>query len=183
MAGSVLLDDFQQQHLVIGDREFGQCEYRPLPLVPPHDGRIIADAQDFEHRLLLRRALGEFAICYDEPPRIHLEGDIRIVIHTSMYVNDIVGNINSQHLDPDAVLFRANALHIRTVLPVYVAQHAFYGRGFLTADLAQQHPPLVVLREMLTPQVVGVGEGQPRQTAEDEDVADAGQPVVKRLAA
>ena len=43
-------------------------------------------------------------------------------------------------------------------------------------------PPLVVLREVLAPQVVGVGEGQPRQAAEDEDVADAGQPVVELLA-
>lgn len=50
------------------------------------------------------------------------------------------------------------------------------------ARLVDPPPPLVVLREVLAPQVVGVGEGQPRQAAEDEDVADAGQPVVELLA-
>lgn len=35
---------------------------------------------------------------------------------------------------------------------------------------------------MLAPQVVGVGECQPRQAAEDENVADAGQPAVELLA-
>lgn len=54
--------------------------------------------------------------------------------------------------------------------------------GFL-AGFVNPPAPLVVLREVLAPQVVGIGEGQPRQTAEDEDVADAGQPVVERLAA
>ena len=73
MPGSVFLDDFQQKHLVIGDRQFRQREYRPLPLVPPYDGRIVAYAQDFERRLLLCRTLGEFAIRYDESPRIYLE--------------------------------------------------------------------------------------------------------------
>ena len=34
MAGSVFLDDFQQKHLVVGDRKLGQREYRPLALVP-----------------------------------------------------------------------------------------------------------------------------------------------------
>ena len=79
MPGSVLLDDFQQKHLVIGDRQFGQREYRPLTLVPPYNCRIVAYAQDFERCLLLCRTLGEFAIRYDEPPRIHLEGDVRVV--------------------------------------------------------------------------------------------------------
>ena len=59
-----------------------------------------------------------------------------------MYVNDIVGNVNSQHLDPDAVLLCANALYVRTVLSVYVAQHALHGRRLLAPDLAQQHPTL-----------------------------------------
>ena len=68
MAGSVFLDDFQQKHFVVGDCELGQREYRPLPLVSPHDCRIVAYAQDFERRLLLRRALRKFAIRYDEPP-------------------------------------------------------------------------------------------------------------------
>ena len=54
--------------------------------------------------------------------------------------------------------------------------------GGLFARLVDPPPPLVVLREVLAPQVVGVGEGQPRQAAEDEDVADAGQPVVELLA-
>ena len=54
--------------------------------------------------------------------------------------------------------------------------------GGLLAGLVNPPAPLVVLREMLAPQVVGVGECQPRQAAEDEDVANAGQPVVERLA-
>ncbi len=57
-----------------------------------------------------------------------------------MYVNDVVGNINSQHLDLDSVLLRTNAFYIRAVLPVYVAQHTLYGRRLLAAYLAQQHP-------------------------------------------
>ena len=57
-----------------------------------------------------------------------------------MHVYHVIEHVNSQHFDFDAVLFRANAFHIRTVLPVYVAQHALYGRGLLTAYLAQQHP-------------------------------------------
>ena len=73
MPGSVLLDDFQQKHLVVGDRQFGQREYRPLTLVSPHDCRIVAYTQDFERRLLLCRALGEFAIRYNEMSCIYLE--------------------------------------------------------------------------------------------------------------
>ena len=106
----------------------------------PYNGRIVAYAQDFERCLLLCRTLCELLVGYDKLSCIHFERDIRVVIHTSMYVNDIVGDVNSQHLDPDAVLLRANALYVRTVLPVYVAQHAFYGRGLLSAYLAQQHP-------------------------------------------
>ena len=68
MPGPVFLDDFQQKHLVVGDRELGQREYRPLPLASPHDGRIVAYAQDLERCLLLCRTLGEFAIRYDKPP-------------------------------------------------------------------------------------------------------------------
>ena len=36
MAGSVFLDDFQQKHLVVGDRKLGQREYRPLTLMSPN---------------------------------------------------------------------------------------------------------------------------------------------------
>ena len=79
MAGSVLLDDFQQKHLVVGDRKLGQRKYRPLTLMSPHDCRIVAYAQDFERRLLLCRALRELSVRYDEPPCIHLEGNIRVV--------------------------------------------------------------------------------------------------------
>ena len=53
MAGSVFLDDFQQKHLVVGDCELGQREYRPLTLMSPYNGRIVAYAQDFERCLLL----------------------------------------------------------------------------------------------------------------------------------
>ena len=106
----------------------------------PHDCRIVAYAQDFERRLLLCRALGEFAIRYDESPRIHLERDIRVVRDTGVNVYHVIEHVNPQHFDPDAVLFRANAFHIRAVLPVYVVQHALYGRGFLAPYLAQQHP-------------------------------------------
>ena len=77
------------------------------------------------------------------------------------------------------------------LVPLVAAQDFERGRkqrdaahdGGLFARLVDPPPPLVVLREVLAPQVVGVGEGQPRQAAEDEDVADAGQPVVERLAA
>ena len=138
MAGSVFLDDFQQKHLVVGDRELGQREYRPLTLVPPYNCRIVAYAQDFERCLLLCRTLGEFAIRYDEPPRIHLEGDVRVVRDAGVNVYHVIEHVNPQHFDPDAVLFRANAFHIRAVLPVYVVQHALYGRGFLAPYLA--HP-------------------------------------------
>ena len=86
------------------------------------------------------RTLGEFAIRYDESPRIHLERDIRVVQDTGVHVYHVIEHVNSQHFDPDAVLLRANALHVRTVLAVYVAQHAFYGRRFLAPYLAQQHP-------------------------------------------
>ena len=90
MPGSVLLDDFQQKHLVIRDRQFGQCEYRPLTLVSPHDCRIVAYAQDFERRLLLCRALGEFAIRYDESPRIHLEREfVSFEIQVCMYITSL----------------------------------------------------------------------------------------------
>ena len=54
--------------------------------------------------------------------------------------------------------------------------------GGLLAGLVNPPAALVVLREVFAPQVVGVGECQPRQAAEDENVADAGQPVVERLA-
>ena len=73
MPGTILLDDFQQKHLVIGDRQFGQREYRSLTLMSPHDCRIVAYAQDFERRLLLCRTLGEFAIRYNEMSCIYLE--------------------------------------------------------------------------------------------------------------
>lgn len=76
------------------------------------------------------------------------------------------------------------------LVPLVAAQDFERGRkqrdaahdGGLFARLVDPPPPLVVLREVLAPQVVGVGEGQPRQAAEDEDVADAGQPVVELLA-
>ena len=76
------------------------------------------------------------------------------------------------------------------LVPLVAAQDFERGRkqrdaahdGGLFARLVDPPPPLVVLREVLAPQVVGIGEGQPRQTAEDEDVADAGQPVVELLA-
>lgn len=53
--------------------------------------------------------------------------------------------------------------------------------GCFLAGLVNPPAPLVVLREVFAPQVVGVGECQSRQAAEDEDVADAGQPVVELL--
>ena len=76
------------------------------------------------------------------------------------------------------------------LVPLVAAQDFERGRkqrdaahdGGLFARLVDPPPPLVVLREVLAPQVVGVGECQPRQAAEDEDVADAGQPVVELLA-
>ena len=138
MAGSVFLDDFQQKHLVVGDRKLGQREYRPLTLVPPYNCRIVAYAQDFE-RCLLCRTLGEFAIRYDEPPRIHLEGDVRVVRDAGVNVYHVIEHVNPQHFDFNAVLLRTNALHVRTVLAVYVAQHAFYGCGLFAAYFAQQH--------------------------------------------
>jgi len=55
-------------------------------------------------------------------------------------VYHVIEHVNPQHFDFNAVLLRANALHVRTVLAVYVAQHAFYGRRFLAPYLAQQHP-------------------------------------------
>ena len=57
-----------------------------------------------------------------------------------MNVYHVIEHVNPQHFDFNAVLLRANALHVRTVLAVYVAQHAFYGRRFLAPYLAQQHP-------------------------------------------
>ena len=76
------------------------------------------------------------------------------------------------------------------LVPLVAAQDFERGRkqrdaahdGGLFARLVDPPPPLVVLREVLAPQVVGVGEGQPRQAAEDEDVADACQPAVELLA-
>lgn len=44
MPRSVPLDDLQYQHLVVGNRELGQCEYRTLPLVSAHDSRVVAYA-------------------------------------------------------------------------------------------------------------------------------------------
>lgn len=48
--------------------------------MPPHDCRIVAHAQDFERRLLLCRALGEFAIRYDELSCFHLLNNFDIPI-------------------------------------------------------------------------------------------------------
>ena len=75
------------------------------------------------------------------------------------------------------------------LVPLVAAQDFERGRkqrdaahdGGLFARLVDPPPPLVVLREVFAPQVVGVGEGQPRQAAEDEDVADACQPAVELL--
>ena len=47
---------------------------------PPHDCRIVADAQDFERRLLLRCAFREFAIRYDELSCFHLLNNFDIPI-------------------------------------------------------------------------------------------------------
>ena len=84
MAGSVFLDDFQQKHLVVGDRKLGQREYRPLTLMSPYNGRIVAYAQDFERCLLLCRTLCELLVGYDKLSCIHLKGDIRVIIFAKL---------------------------------------------------------------------------------------------------
>lgn len=60
MTCSVLLDNLQPQHLVAGNGEVGQCEYRVL--VPPLPSRlpVVAYAEYFERRLLLHL---RFASC------------------------------------------------------------------------------------------------------------------------
>ena len=110
MAGSVFLDDFQQKHLVVGDRKLGQREYRPLTLMSPHDGRVVAYTQDFERRLLLCRTLGEFAICYDESPCIHLEGDIRVVRDAGVNVYHVIEHVNPLHLGTVSGDLQSNAV-------------------------------------------------------------------------
>lgn len=54
--------------------------------------------------------------------------------------------------------------------------------GGLFARLVDPPASFVVARDVFAPQVVGIGESQPRQAAEDKDVADTGQPVVELLA-
>lgn len=104
MPRSVAFDDLPEEHLVVGDGELLQGEYGSLALVPPHDCRVVADAQDVERRLLLRRAFGELAVGDDKLPGIDLEGDVRLVRDHRMDVDHVVVVINTQYLDSDAVL-------------------------------------------------------------------------------
>ena len=54
-----------------------------------------------------------------------------------MDIDHVVVDINPQYLDPDAILLRADALHIHPVLAVDIAEDPFYGRGLLAAHFLQ----------------------------------------------
>ena len=95
MPSSVAFDDLQQEHLVVGDCELLQGEYGPLALVPPHNCRVVAYAQDFERGLLLRRALCELAVGDDELPGIDFEGDVRLVRDHRVDVDHVVVDVDT----------------------------------------------------------------------------------------
>ena len=133
MPCTVTFNDFQQEHLVVGDCELLQGEDRPLALVSPHDCRVVAHAQDVERRLLLRRAFCELAVGDDKLPGIDFEGDVRLVRDHRVDIDHVVVDINTQYLDSDAVLLRADAFHVHPVLAVDIAEHPFHGRGLLAA--------------------------------------------------
>lgn len=142
MTCSILLDNLQLQHLVAGNGEVGQCEYRVL--VPPLPSRlpVVAYAEYFERRLLLHRALCELSVCDDETPRIYFEGDVRVVRDIGVNIYRVVVDIDVLLFDFDAVLFRADVLRVRAVLTVYVAHHPLHRRGPLAPHFAQQYTSL-----------------------------------------
>lgn len=93
MSCSVLFEDLQPQHLVVRNGELGQGEYGALALMPPHDFRVVAYAEYFERRPLLRRAFYELPVGDDETPVVHLEGDIRLVHDLRVDVDDVVMDV------------------------------------------------------------------------------------------
>ena len=54
-----------------------------------------------------------------------------------MDIDHVVVDINTQYLDSDAVLLRADAFHVHPVLAVNIAEHPFHGRGLLAAHFLQ----------------------------------------------
>ena len=50
-----------------------------------------------------------------------------------MDVDHVVVDINTQYLDSDAVLLRADAFYVYPPLAVDIAEYPLYGRGLLAA--------------------------------------------------
>ena len=71
-----------------------------------------------------------------------------------------------------------NSLHNKELIQGLIAQTFTIGRKeiskWYSSNKAMEETRTIKLEHM-----VGVGECQPRQAAEDEDVADAGQPAVE----
>ena len=54
-----------------------------------------------------------------------------------MDVDHVVVDINTQYLDSDAVLLRADAFHIHPILSVDIAEYSLYGRWLFAAHFLQ----------------------------------------------
>ncbi len=57
MPSPVTFDDLPEEHLVVGDGELLQGEYRLLALMPPHDCRIVAHASGVQARMVCEELL------------------------------------------------------------------------------------------------------------------------------